>query len=215
MPRESISTPSGASCRRPIPTSRHKKGNPFTPMCLVCRYAWFAVVFAAIPLLCRSFPAAAFSAAILSLSQCCRAVISPAAAFMRLHIGAPRRASLLCRSFPAAAFSAAILSLSQCCRAVISPAAAFMRLHFGAPRRASLLRRSFLAAAFSAAILALSQCCRAVISPAAAFMRLHFGAPRRASLPCCRLVPGDGRERTWPECRQQEVPTLRPGLPGP
>ena len=171
MPRESISTPSGASCRRPIPTSRHKKGNPFTPMCLVCRYAWFAVVFAAIPLLCRSFPAAAFSAAILSLSQCCRAVISPAAAFMRLHIGAPRRASLL--------------------------------------------RRSFLAAAFSAAILALSQCCRAVISPAAAFMRLHFGAPRRASLPCCRLVPGDGRERTWPECRQQEVPTLRPGLPGP
>ena len=171
MPRESISTPSGASCRRPIPTSRHKKGNPVTPMCLVCRYVWFAVVFAAIP--------------------------------------------LLCRSFPAAAFSAAILSLSQCCRAVISPAAAFMRLHFGAPRRASLLRCSFLAAAFFAAILSLSQCCRAVISPAAAFMRLHFGAPRRASLPCCRLVPGDGRERTWPECRQQEVPTLRPGLPGP
>ena len=122
---------------------------------------------------------------------------------------------LLCRSFPAAAFSAAILSLSQCCRAVISPAAAFMRLHFGAPRRASLLRRSFLAAAFSAAILALSQCCCAVISPAAAFMRLHFGAPWRASLPCCRLVPGDGRERAWPECRQQEVPALRPGLPGP
>lgn len=167
MPRESISTPSGASCRRPIPTSRHKKGNPFTPKCLVCRYA----VFAAIP--------------------------------------------LLCRSFPAAAFSAAILSLSQCCRAVISPAAAFMRLHFGAPRRASLLRRSFLAAAFSAAILALSQCCRAVISSAAAFMRLHIDAPRRASLPCCRRVPGDGRERTWPECRQQEVPTLRPGLPRP
>ena len=96
MPRESISTPSGASCRRPIPTSRHKKGNPFTPMCLVCRYVWFAVVFAAIPLLCRSFPAAAFSAAILSLSQCCRAVISPATAFMRLHIDAPRRASLPC-----------------------------------------------------------------------------------------------------------------------
>lgn len=171
MPRESISTPSGASCRRPIPTSRHKKGNPVTPMCLVCRYAWFAVVFAAIP--------------------------------------------LLCRSFPAAAFSAAIFSLSQCCHAVISPAAAFMRLHFGAPRRASLLRRSFLAAAFSAAILSLSQCCRAAISPATAFMRLHIDAPRRASLPCCRLVPGDGRERTWPECRQQEVPTLRPGLPEP
>ena len=38
---------------------------------------------------------------------------------------------------------------------------------------------------------------------------------KRQSLPCCRLVPGDGRERTWPECRQQEVPTLRPGLPGP
>ena len=167
MPRESISTPSGASCRRPIPTSRHKKGNPVTPMCLVCRYA----VFAAIP--------------------------------------------LLRRSFPAAAFSDAILALSQCCRAVISPAAAFMRLHFGAPRRASLLRCSFFAAAFFAAILSLSQCCRAVISPAAAFMRLHFGAPRRASLPCCRLVPGDGRERAWPECRQQEVPTLRPGLPGP
>ena len=122
MPRESISTPSGASCRRPIPTSRHKKGNPVTPMCLVCRYA----VFAAIPLLRRSFPAAAFSAA----------------------------------------------------------------------------------------ILALSQCCRAVISPAAAFMRLHFGAPRRASLPCCRLVPGDGRERTWPECRHFLLPALRPGLPG-
>ena len=51
MPRESISTPSGASCRRPIPTSRHKKGNPVTPMCLVCRYA----VFAAIPLLRRRF----------------------------------------------------------------------------------------------------------------------------------------------------------------
>ena len=171
MPRESISTPSGASCRRPIPTSRHKKGNPVTPMCLVCRYAWFAVVFAAIP--------------------------------------------LLCRSFPAAAFSAAIFSLSQCCHAVISPAAAFMRLHFGAPRRASLLRRAFLAAAFSVAILSLSQCCRAAISPAAAFVRMHIGTPRRASLPCCRLVPGDGRERTWPECRQQEVPTLRPGLPGP
>ena len=183
MPRESISTPSGASCRRPIPTSRHKKGNPVTPMCLVCRYVWFAVMSGSPLCLCRYAVFAAIP--------------------------------LLCRSFPAAAFSAAILSLSQCCRAVISPAAAFMRLHFGAPRRASLLRRSFLAAAFSAAILALSQCCRAVISPAAAFMRLHFGAPRRASLPCCRLVPGDGRERTWPECRQQEVPTLRPGLPGP
>lgn len=172
MPRESISTPSGASCRRPIPTSRHKKATPSllcvwfavmsgSPLCL-CRYA----VFAAIPLLCRSFPAAAFSAAILSLSQCCCAVISPAAAFMRLHIGAPRWASLL--------------------------------------------RRSFLAAAFFAAILALSQCCRAVISPAAAFVRMHIGTPRRASLPCCRLVPGDGRERAWPECRQQEVPAQPP-----
>lgn len=171
MPRESISTPSGASCRRPIPTSRHKKGNPVTPMCLVRRYV------------------------------CAVMLYSPQSRFC----AAPSRPPLfLPQSFPC----------PQCCRAVISPAA-FMRLHFGAPRRASLLRRSFLAAAFSAAILALSQCCRAVISPATAFMRLHIDAPRRASLPCCRLVPGDGRECTWPECRQQEVPALRPGLPGP
>ena len=45
MPRESISTPSGASCRRPIPTSRHKKGNPFTPKCLVCRYVCAVMLY--------------------------------------------------------------------------------------------------------------------------------------------------------------------------
>ena len=125
MPRESISTPSGASCRRPIPTSRHKKGNPFTPMCLVCRYAWFAVVFAAIPLLCRSFLAAAFFAAILSLSQCCRAAISPAAAFMRLHFGAPRRASLLRRVFLGCRFFR-----SNPCPVAVLPRGDFSRRRF-------------------------------------------------------------------------------------
>lgn len=177
MPRESISTPPGPPAGGRSPRPGIKKATPS----LLC--VWFAVMSG------------------LPLCLCRYAVF---AAIPLLH-----------RSFPAAAFSAAILALSQSCRAVISPAAAFMRLHFGAPRRASLLRRSFLAAAFSAAILSLSQCCRAAISPAAAFVRMHIGAPRRASLPCCRLVPGDGRERTWPECRQQEVPTLRPGLPGP